>query len=290
VNLTPATSIDHLDALCQAVALAPPLDGLDPDAYAKDHAAFEGRSNQRGLIADWLVNRLAEGDPDSVSVLSVGCGDGALDALVAARILDGPTRERRVRYVGIEPFDGSAAQFTRRMASIAGDSLSTSVHVSHFADAHIDEPFDAVTFVHSMYYVPDIVDAVHKAAHHARDGGEVLVLSAPRGDLNRLAGLLAPTLEGHRQWFSDDVREALEGSDLAFTVAGTIEAVVDLTDADVDVLDFTVQACLTPDLRALVRRYLADVSLVPGRSVVAHPVDVYIVKGRSGREGAQFTG
>jgi hypothetical protein len=111
----------------------------------------------------------------------------------------------------------------------------------------------------------------------------VLVLSAPRGELNLLAGLLAPSLEGHHQWFSDDVRAALVSGDLPFDEVGTIDAVVDLTDADDDVLDFTVQARLTPPLRQLVRQYLAEVSLIPGRSVIAHPVDAYAVGARTGR-------
>ena len=102
-----------------------------------------------------------------------------------------------------------------------------------------------------------------------------------------MASLLAPSLEGHDQWFSDDVRTALESGALPFAEVGRIDAVVDLTDADDDVLDFTVQARLTPPLRELVRDYLAGVSLVPGRSVVSHPVDAYAVPGRTGRANSK---
>jgi len=277
VNLIPNSSIDHFDSLCQAVALAPPLGGLEADAYARGHAAFESRSNQRGLIADWLVQRLTGVASDSLAVLSVGCGDGDLDAVVAERLVADSSLKHSVRYVGVEPFEGSANRFSQRMHAIEGSEFSASVHVSPFEDAHLDETFDVVTFVHSMYYVPDVLGAVEKAARHVRDGGEVLVLSAPRGELNRLAGLLAPPMEGHDQWFSDDVHKALVDGDLAFSMPATIDAVVDLTAAEDDVLDFTVQARLTDSVRDLVRRYLADVSLIPGRSVVAHPVDVYVL-------------
>lgn len=275
MNPIGTSSVDHFDALTQAVSNAPPLSGLDPDAYARGHAAFERRSSQRGLIADWLVERLTGAGSDSLAVLSVGCGDGDLDAVVAERLVADPSRKERVRYVGVEPFEGSSSRFSQRMGAIDAAEFSTRVHVSHFDEAQLDETFDAVTFVHSMYYVPDVLGAVEKAARHLRNGGEVLVLSAPRGELNRLAGLLAPSMQGHDQWFSDDVHKALVNGDLAFTMPGTIDAVVDLTDADDDVLDFTVQAGLTASVRELVRRYLAEVSLVPGRSVVAHPVDVY---------------
>jgi hypothetical protein len=51
--------MDHLDELRVATASSLPLNGLAPRTYARDHATFEALSNQRGLIADWLVDRLS---------------------------------------------------------------------------------------------------------------------------------------------------------------------------------------------------------------------------------------
>lgn len=272
--------------LSEAATAALPLDGLEPGTYAREHATFEARSNQRALIADWLARRLAGNVADPLSVLSVGCGDGSLDAVVAQRLVSDPPSDRRVRWVGVEPFSGSAQQFEQRLRAIDSGAMTSDVHVARFADVELDETFDVAAFVHSMYYVRDVSEAVDKAARLVGERGEVLVLSAPRGDLNRLAGLLAPPLEGHDQWFSDDVRAALEAAGSTFSMVETLDAVVDLTEADDDVLDFTVQACLTPSLRPLVRRYLAEVSLVPGRSVVAHPVDAYVIRGGVARSRA----
>ena len=269
---------DHLDALRAAMSSSLPLDGLVPHTYARDHAAFEALSNQRGLIADWLVDRLSSSRTAPRSVLTVGCGDGALDAVVAERLLAGDSDECGLRYVGVEPFAVSAGQFHERMGRINSDRLSFDTVVAPFAKTSLDETFDIVTFVHSMYYVPDVAEAAHKARALLRPGGEAIILSAPRGALNLLAGLLAPAIEGHQQWFGDDVRDALTCSGLDLAIPAPIEAVVDLTDASDDVLDFTVQARLTPDLRGIVRGYLAAVSLVAGRSEVAHPVDAYVVR------------
>jgi len=267
-----------MDALRAATASSLPLDELAPDAYARGHAAFEALSNQRHLIALWLVDRLTSSRTAPLSVLSVGCGDGALDAAVAKRLLASDSNGRALRYVGIEPFEVSARHFHEHMGRINSGRLSFDTIVAPFSKSSLDETFDVVTFVHSMYYVPDVAEAAHAACALLRPGGEVIVLSAPRGALNLLAGLLAPAIEGHRQWFSDDVHDALTFSGLDLAIPAPIEAVVDLTDASDDVLDFTVQARLTPDYRVLVRRYLADVSLVAGRSVVAHPVDAYAVR------------
>jgi len=270
--------MDHLDELRVATAVSSPLNGLAPHVYARDHAAFEARSNQRGLIADWLVERLAASGGAPLSVLTVGCGDGALDAVVAERLLAMDPDGGAIRYVGVEPLEASARHFCTRMGRIDSSRLSFDAVVAPFADSRLDETFDVVTFVHSMYYVPDIAEAVHAAAALLRPDGEAIVLSAPRGALNLLAGLLAPAVEGHPQWFSDDVYDALTCSGLDLAVHTPIEAMVDLTGASDGVLDFTVQAELTSDLRGPVRRYLADVSLVAGRSVAPHPVDVFVVR------------
>ena len=273
--------MDHLDELRVATASSLPLNGLAPDAYAKDHAEFEALSNQRGLIADWLVDRLSPSCITPLSVLTVGCGDGALDAVVAERLLAGDPDGCAIRYVGIEPFEASAGLFRERMGRIDDSRLSFDTVVAPFANSSLDEEFDVVTFVHSMYYVPNVAEAVHAASALLRPDGEAIILSAPRGALNLLVDLLAPAIEGHRQWFSDDVHDALTHSGLDISLRATIDAVVDLTGASDDVLDFTVQAELTPDLRGLVRRYLADVSLVAGRCVAPHPVDVYVVRASS---------
>ena len=80
--------MDHLDEPRVATASSLPLNGLAPRTYARDHATFEALSNQRGLIADWLVDRIADRLVDRLSssrtaplsVLTVGCGGGALEA------------------------------------------------------------------------------------------------------------------------------------------------------------------------------------------------------------------
>ena len=113
-----------LDELRAATASSWPLGELAPRTYARDHAAFEARSNQRGLIADWLVDRLSRSRTAPLSVLAVGCGDGALDALVAERLLASDSDGRALRYVGIEPFEVSAGHFHERMRRINDDRLS----------------------------------------------------------------------------------------------------------------------------------------------------------------------
>ena len=273
---TSTAAADLLDDLRAVRRGAAALPGLEPDSYARDHAAFELLSDQRGLIADHLAGRMAEMGDGPVSVLSVGCGDGTLDV----RLAEGLVRAvpgRPVRYVGIEPWSGSAALFTAELAALEARELTVEVYVASFADAPVDETFDVVVFVHSIYYVADLGVTLRSALDLVRPGGQLWVLNAPRAALNELVDVLAPPLEDHRQWFSADVEAAFVDADITLDAVVTLNALVDLASAGDEVLDFAVQARLTPELRGPVRAYLAEVSVpgADGEPRVPHPVDVF---------------
>jgi len=265
-----------LDALRALRRGTGPLAGLEPDSYARDHAAFERLSDQRSLIAEDLAGRLARMGDRPISVLSVGCGDGSLDGRLAAGLVQRKSG-RPVRYVGIDPWPGSVELFTATMAALGADELSVEAHVASFDDAPVDETFDVVLFVHSMYYVADVGATLRAALNLLRPGGELWVAIAPSAALNALVGVLAPPLEGHRQWFSADVEKAFVDGGIAVDDVVTLDALVDLASASDEVLDFAVQARLTPELYGPVRAYLGAVS-VPGsdgKLRVPHPVDVF---------------
>ena len=274
----PQTEIaaDLLDDLRAARRGAVALPALDPASYARDHAAFESLSDQRGLIADHLAARLAEMRDGPLAILSVGCGDGSLDATLAEGVL-AAVPDRPVRYVGIDPWEGSAARFAEQMADLDAPGLSVDVHVTSFADAQVDELFDVVVFVHSMYYVADLGTVLRAALALLRPGGELWVLNAPKAALNALVDVLAPSQENHPQWFSADVGEAFADVGIILEEAVTLDALVDLVATSDEVLDFAVQARLTPELRGPVRAYLRAVAVpgVDGALRVPHPVVVF---------------
>lgn len=284
-NLSPPVSPQHavFDQLRAARFGETLLPDLAPDAYARGHAVFESRSDQRTLIGDHLAARMARRDTGPVAVLSVGCGDGSLDAPLAAALAD-VVPARPVRYVGIDPYAGSTTAFAAAMADLDRPNLSVEVHTSTFADAPVTDLFDVITFVHSMYYVPEVAPTL-KAAHALlKPGSELLVLSAPRGALNMLADVLAPPIDDHDQWFSEEIAAGFATAGLRLEETMTLDARLDMDDASDEVLDFTVQAQLTPTLRPLVREYLDKVSVphpVSGALLVPHPVDVYCARKRS---------
>ncbi|KIQ07970.1 methyltransferase domain-containing protein [Rhodococcus sp. MEB064] len=279
-NIAPTPPTDTaavlIDGLRDVRRGAPALAGLEPDSYARQHAAFERLSDQRGLIAEHFAGRLATRGDGPISVLSVGCGDGVLDARLAASLVRA-VPGRPVRYVGVDPWLGSADLFTSTMDALGADELSTDAFVASFDDSPVDETFDVVMFVHSMYYVVDVGATLRAALALLRPGGELWVAVAPTAALNALVGVLAPPVEGHRQWFSADVEKAFVDADIVIDDAVTLDALVDLASASDLVLNFAVQAQLSPDLYGPVRAYLEAVS-VPGDDGglrVPHPVDVF---------------
>ena len=213
-------------------------------------------------------------------MLSAGCGDGTLDAPLADALADARP-PRPVRYVGVDPYAGSTGAFAAALRDLGRASLTTEVHTVTFEELRVTGEFDIVTFVHSMYYVRDVAQTLRTAYALLRPGGELLVLSAPRAELNALVEVLAPPVEGHEQWFSDDVAVGLEQAGLSAEAPFTLQAGFDADAASDEVLDFAVQARLTPELRPLVRAYLDAVAVPDPESGagwrVPHPVDVYRV-------------
>jgi SAM-dependent methyltransferase len=265
------------DRLQTAVDRWLPLDALDPVEYAAGHALFEGRSDQRVNLTDWLVGHLAVRADSPTRVVSIGCGDGSVDVAVAAALT---SCGQRVEYVGVEPHAPSARTFGVSLAGVA--MADASVLVQPFEQARPAGLFDVVLAVHSLYYVADLAATLRRAYALLAPGGEVIVLHAPLEPLNVLVRLLSP---GRRQAFGDELADAM-----ALAVGRTRRAIridnrLDLTstgdlETDRQLLAFTVQARLPTALFPLVRNALAERALPGAGLVLEHPVDAYIAGGR----------
>lgn len=259
-----------------------PLRAVHPVDYARGHALFEARSDQRQAIIGWLDTQLGAHPTDApLSVLSVGCGAGEVDAPLAARAAARARPGVALRWDGIDPHAPSVAAFAAAV-SRAAPGVQVGQLACTFAEVDTDERYDVVTFVHSMYYVPDVAAALRHAVSLLAPGGRLLVLHAPLGALNELAAALAPETNGHPQWWSDTVAEELRRLEVDVELE-ELDAQVDLTGcgtADRALLDFTVQAELTDEARPAVFAALHAAAL-PGPGLrLPHPVVAFTVHPR----------
>jgi SAM-dependent methyltransferase len=283
--ITPGTA-PLLELLEQAVDRVDRVRGLSPDRYATTHAAYEAASDQRGKVHAWLgdeVPKLVTHVTDRpVAVLGVGVGDGSVDGPLAARLA---ADERAVTYHGVEPHRPSLERFRARLRGLGRPGLHVTTSTSDFGAFTDGGTFDVVHFVHSLYYVRNVGDAIDQALALLRPGGSLVALTSPREPLSVLASLLAPQT-AHPQWFAETVGVELAARDLP-TVTATIDGRLDLSALRRDpqglgeqVLDFLIQARsidLAPDVRALVDAHLDDIALAGEPSIVPHPLTAVVV-------------
>lgn len=259
-----------------------PLRALRPVDYARGHAQFEARSDQRSRLVGWLDAQLARHPADApLSVLSVGCGTGDVDAAVAVGAAGRARGGVALRWTGVDPHAPSAAAFAVALAR-AAPTVQVSAHGCTFDEVVTDERYDVVTFVHSLYYVPDVHRALRRAVTLLAPGGRLLVLHAPLAALNELVAALAPQTDGHPQWWSDTVLAELYRLEVDVDLEH-LDAQVDLTGcdgADRSLLDFTVQAQVTDRARPAVLRALAAAALPGGGLRLPHPVVAITVRAR----------
>lgn len=254
-----------------------PLPGLSPERYAAGHAAFEQRSTQRAVIRAWLCAHLGRRAGD-LAVLSVGCGDGLLDAEVARALAAGG---RDVRYDGVDPHPPSAHAFQDAVGAVPG--VRSTGHVSPVQRWSAGAAYDVVLAVHSLYYVPRLAEVTAQLAGQLSPGGELVVLLAASTGLNVLAATLAPEAAGHRQAWSGDFAEALTTAGLRgerTTLRGRLrlDDCLGADDVGRQILDFLVQAELPATLRRPVLDHLAALRLPGPGLVVDHPVDAWMVR------------
>jgi len=265
--------VEALGRLAESVAGLLPLPGLSAAQYARGHALFEAHSDQRQLITAWICSLVEDRSVSPTRVLSIGCGDGSVDVEVARTLA---RSGQRVTYAGIEPNGPVADRFLARLSAVPG--VRAVVDRRALADSALTESsYDIVLAVHSLYYVPDLVEALTAARRAVAPGGVLVVLHAPLERLNQLVAVLAPD---QNQPFSEAVEHAL-ADDGKPVLRLRLDATLDLTHTDdqdeAAVLDFAVQVRLPDVLRSQVLDVLREAALPSPGLRVPHPVDAFVI-------------
>lgn len=272
-----------LELLRSTLAGRPGLPPLSPGAYARAHVTYEAHSDQRALVTEWLADEVARllPGPDPRTVLTVGPGDGSVDAPLARSLAPG---RGPLTWVAAEPDPVVGERARARLADAVGPDGVVVLHTGTFATLGPDVGrADVVLAVHSLYYVPDLAAAVADAADRLAPGGALVVLLAPLEGLCLLTEAVDP---GSHRWWSGDLPTALAAAGLrgtAVRLPGRLDVTACADPASTEgaqVLDFLVGAdCsgLDADARGVLLDALAAIgSGAGGRVVVPHPVDAVV--------------
>lgn len=274
-----------LAAIDHEISLLSGLDELTDERYHETHDEFEDHSNQRSLILEWFerwANAEFGTDKRRADVLSVGCGGGTMDL----RIADVFARHSRsLGLAGVDPNPLHTKAFAECFADRAAE---VTVATSGFEEYETDHHFDAIHFVHCLYYFEHLQSAIEQGMRLLKPGGWLIVLLAPNDQLNGIADRLWRKQWNRSAWYSDDVLPVMQS--VAENVQHErIHAQVDVTrcldpedEVGRRVLDFIAQADTSrfaPALQKLLRSYLESIAKEEnGRRLAPHPVDALAVR------------
>lgn len=289
-TLSAAERTALLERLDRALDQVDTLIDLDEDRFLETHEIYEARSEQRSRIIEWFGRFVARGPRErALGVLSVGCGSGVLDVPVARRLAE---RFGMLTYVGVNPNAVECRKFEAAFETAAMPRVDASVVNATFEAYRTSDRFDLVHFAHSLYYLEDLEEALHKARRLLKPGGRIVVFQAPRGVLNDLAVRFYDKRYARPTLLADGFAGLLDGWGWPFA-HHRIEAAVDVTPIidgnpglGVALRDFIIQVDggqLPGDVQSIVGQYLkAAAYRVDGRAFIAHPVDVFDIRTAAG--------
>lgn len=288
-----ATACRWLDRIDTWLDTEPALHAMADDRFLEALEAFEGSSNQREQIAAKLTSWSPSGDespgdrPDALRWLSIGCGGGDLDAMVARAFADEHARQH---YVGIDPNPVECARCRKLFAALPGSIEATVVAKPFEAFDGEADSFDLIYAAHTFYYVTDVERTVGDVERLLRPGGELIVLQAPLGALNQLANRFWEARLSRSVPYSDTIEQrlrALRPSVRRFRIEAELDVTACLGSGDHTddhgraVLDFILQldtSRLPPEVQKDVRAYLGAISRPDGaRWLAPHPVDGFVL-------------
>jgi len=263
----------------------PVLEELSDTQYHSAHERFEGASNQRALIVEWMqdfVKQIQFSGDRPTRLLSVGCGGGVMDQRITSVFTD---YVDALSIVGVDPNPEHTEAFRKQFEK---KSIEVDAHTGMFEDFDDPRPYDVIHFVHCLYYFEHIEPELRKAMTMLAPGGALVILQAPNEALNHLADRVWKKQFNQSAWFSDDVIQVFNHLQVDYNCQ-RLDAEVEVTECfeansevGFAILDFIVQANtrnFSQPLQNSVRESLRSICRSDGnRLFCQHPVDVIIAQ------------
>jgi len=272
--------IDEIDQAVTALGKINPLTNTD---YARSLDIFEAASDQRLSLIDWIsAKAVAHLPQEAASILSIGCGAGTFDAQI---FQSAKATASAVHYLGIDPNPEAAAAFKARLSELADDQDRIDVLAEPFGTRPLDDSFDLILMIQSLYYFDDRPGAIDAAIDQLRPGGQLAIAMAPDEALNVVANLIWQNQMDRPSWFSHNVQEHFADRDLTVDVVRlpsrlTLPKAFDCADNRTrDILNFTIQTdiqALPESLSRQILAFLESCTIIDnGTTHLPHPVDLF---------------
>ena len=164
-------------------------------------------------------------------------------------------------------------------------NLQASVRVERFGDRPLEESFDLIFVIHSLYYIDHCEKAIDELLEALAPGGRLVVCIAPNEELNVVANRMWQRQMDGTIWFSEHLQQDLRSRhvncdmsrlDGKLALSSLEEPFGHETKSIIDFIIQTELAKLPAALRDLVVKFLKSISDSTSVGVsLPHPVDVF---------------
>lgn len=206
IHEAPSIFLDELRRQFDSHVVVPLTGKSFDDAYEW----YERRSDQQKRILNWLTETIQSIPASSDRprrLLSVGCGNGLLDLPLIRGLAD---ESNPIEYVGLDPNPVACDIFRRAFDSALPDGVTLDVRNSDIESLDDEFDYDVIMAVHSVYYFDKPGETLDRLLHRLRPGGQLLIVQAPREELNDLSQCFWPRTSEDDLWFSDRVQAHFE--------------------------------------------------------------------------------
>ncbi|MBF0452184.1 MAG: class I SAM-dependent methyltransferase [Candidatus Magnetomorum sp.] len=275
---------------------APPL---SPSSYAHLYSLRKQASTMTQAAIEWLsqhTHRFIRSSNETVfSILSVGCGDGAIDLPLVTLLSKELKKEKRcLDYTGLEPNSLHYQTITKKFEQL---SFDTHVHVD-IQPIGFCQPngftslkrFDLILMSHVLYYFIDPYAVIRSALTITKPHGHVLIIHQTQKGIPEIQKQIMQTVKGNENELltAEDIQYRLDETQLAYDYH-EVPASLDVseclkqTDTGIGIMSF----CLECDLEQADNRLLNKVhqaftehciQTTDNKSIIQEPIGIYLIQ------------
>ncbi|NEQ96344.1 MAG: methyltransferase domain-containing protein [Cyanothece sp. SIO2G6] len=285
---------------CAQLPFAP---ALDDQFYAESYELRKAASTMTTATIEWfqqnLVNVLAPARPPfgtdrTLSVLSIGSGEGDIDLEIIKRLTPEPDVPwKRLRYVALEPNPIHRDRFLHNLSHTAlADTTEVEVRGDYFDPNQPppQEQYDLVLLTHVLYYFDDPTQAIRQALAHTKPYGQVVIIHQAAVGIPQIQREHMLDIKGDEDEMltADDIQNLIKRQSWPYQLHH-IDAQLDVTpclqqlDTGIKIMSF----CMECDLRLLQEAKFAKVLQAfwqlakiddTGKAFIQEPLGVLVVQ------------